>query len=228
LSNKSLGFCAAILAALAFTVPAAATEVLNTTYNGWLSTVTGSASEWNFSFPSSTYDTASGYNLNVANVAAYGTINVTGPDGGGYYLEKNSAYAGNNLALQSASDGIGSMDFTTQSAGLTAFLFGLGLTGNAAPITITLSDGETFTANPAINGTAFVGLSSATPITSFVLSTASGSQVQLDDFFAGVSNQPAAPDAPAAEVATALMIGGGLLLLGGIRKVYSNISAAKR
>jgi hypothetical protein len=70
----------------------------------------------------------------------------------------------------------------------------------------------------------FLGLSSATAITSFTLSTASGSAIDLTDFYAGGSNQQAAPPAPAAEVTTALMIGSGLLFFGARRRVFSNFS----
>jgi hypothetical protein len=93
---------------------------------------------------------------------------------------------------------------------------------------MTLSDGEIFTFNPTVGGTVNAGLSSATPITSILLTTTAGSQIELTDFLAAVSNQPAdtTPPAPAAEVATILMIGSGLLFLGAGRKVYSNLSRA--
>jgi hypothetical protein len=221
---KTTFFIAMIFAALTFAVPAVATEVLTSSYPAWFPTTTGSAPEWDFNIPNNTYDTASGYNLTVG---SYGPLNVTAPDGGNYNLQKGSYTAnGHSFAdLAGPGDGIGSMNFTTQPAGLTAIGIGLGITGNAAPITITLSDGETFTANPAVNGLAFVGLSSSTPITSFVLTTSSGSSVQITDFFAAISNEPASdPDAPAAEVTTALMIGTGLLAFGARRRVFSNLS----
>jgi hypothetical protein len=202
-----------------------ATEILTTTFNAWKSTTTGTGiAEWDFNIPNSTYNTSSGYNLNVG---TYGPIIVTAPDAGGYSLSKNQGYGGSSITLAGPGDGSGSINFAAPGIGLTDFMLGLGITGNAAPIIITLSDGEVFTANPSVNGAILLGLSSATPITSFALTTASGSQVQLTDFLAGISNQPAStPDAPAAEVATALMIGSGLLLFGGLRKVFSNVSAA--
>jgi hypothetical protein len=216
-------FGAIILAVATFSTKAMATEVQTASYSSWLATVSGAASEWDFNIPGNTYDTASGYNLSVG---SFGPINITGPDGGGYILTKDPGYgASNNIALEGASDGIGSMIFTTPSAGLTAFALGVGMLGNAAPVTMTLSDGESFTLNPAVNGNIFVGFSSATPITSFVLSTTAGSQVALTDFLAALSNEPGnAPSAPAAEVATAVMIGSGLLLFGARRKVFSNLS----
>jgi hypothetical protein len=43
-----------------------------------------------------------------------------------------------------------------------------------------------------------------------------------------MSNEPAdTGNSPTTEVATALMIGSGLLFFGGCRKVYSNLTAAK-
>ncbi len=213
---------AVIFAAVTFASQAGATEVQTTSYSSWLATVNGLATEWDFSFSSSSFNTASGYNLNAG---AFGPINVTGPDGGGYVLNKTSYGTSNYIALAGPGDGVGTMNFTAPSAGLTAFGLGVGISGTAAPVQVTLSDGEAFTLNPALGGTVFLGLSSATPINSFVLSTASGATVDLTDFFAATSGEPGgqAP-APAAEVATALMIGTGLLFIGAKRKVFSNLS----
>lgn len=215
-------FSAVIFAAITFASLAGATEVQTSSYNSWLSTANGLATEWDFSFPSSSFSTASGYNLNVG---VFGPLNVTGPDGSGYVLNKTSYGSSNYLALAGPGDGVGAMNFTTPSAGLTAFGLGLGISGTAAPVQVTLSDGEAFTLNPAVGGTVFLGLSSATPITSFVLSTTAGTTVDLTDFFAATSGEPAAQaPAPAAEVATALMIGTGLLFIGARRKVFSNLT----
>jgi hypothetical protein len=223
---KNTVVSALILAALTFTLPAGATEVVTTSYTSWTTTTSGSVAEWDFSIPFNTYNTAAGYDLNVG---SFGPVNVTAPDNGSYNLQKNPGYGpSNNVALQGPSDGLGTMNFVTPSAGLTAFSLGLGITGNAAPITITMSDGETFTVSPAVNGNAFIGFSSATAITSFSLSTLNGSSVNLTDFLTGMSNEPAdTGSSPTAEVATALMIGSGLLFFGGCRKVYSNLSTAK-
>jgi hypothetical protein len=225
---KTRVLCAALFAAAACASRLNATEVVTTSYAAWTATLTGSATEWNFSFPNGgSYSTAAGYSLSVG---SYGPIVVTGPDGSGYNLTENSSYydsaiSRNLQTLQGASDGVGSMVFTTPAAGLTAFGLGLGMQGTASPITVTLSDGETFTANPAANGAVFLGFSSATPITSFVLKTSNGSQVELTDFDAGGTNQTAS--APAAEVTTALMIGTGLLIFGARRRVFSNLSRSR-
>lgn len=222
MSSKK-GFLAAVAcAALSFALPAGATEILTTSYSAWFATTTGSVTEWDFNIPSNTYNTASGYSMTVG---SYGPINITGPDGSGFILQKNPGYGTHSyITLQSASDGIGDMYFQTPAAGITAFEIVVGITGNAAPISIKLSDGETFTASPTVGGLATIGLSSGTAITSFTLSTASGSQVQLADFYAGISTQPADVGTPTVECATAIMIGSGLILFGGCRKVYSNFS----
>ena len=220
---KNKLFCATILCAAAFAPRLTATEIVTTSFSAWTATLTDSPVEWDFAFPNGgNYSTASGYNLSVG---SYGPLNVTGPDGSGYLLNQASYGPSNSPVLQGASDGVGSMVFTTPAAGLTGFLLGIGISGNAAPVTVTLSDGETFTANPAVNGSVLLGLSSATDITSFTLTTASGSAVDLTDFYAADSNEPA-DTAPTAEVATALMIGTGLLLIAARRKVFSTFSNA--
>lgn len=225
---KNKVFCAVLFAAAACAPPLNATEIVTTSYSAWVATQTGTPTEWNFSFPNGgSYSTAAGYTLSVG---TYGPINVTGPDGSGYTLTEDTSYRVSGRSyqtLQGASDGVGSMVFTTPAAGLTAFGLGLGEIGTASPITVTLSDGETFTASPAVNGTVYLGLSSQTAITSFTLQTSSGANIELTDFFAGVSNESASAPAPAAEVTTAIMIGTGLLLFGARRRVFSNLSRSK-
>jgi hypothetical protein len=223
--KANLSIAAAIAAAMTFASTAGATEIVTSSYSAWLGTISGSATEGNFTIPNSTYDTASGFSLTAG---SFGPIAVTGPDGSGYVLNKDSySYGSYSLTtLQGAGDGVGDLKFTTPVAGLTGFLISVGISGNAAPISLTLSDGEAFSLTPSVGGMVTLGLSSATPITSFVLATSAGSEVQFADFWAGTSNEPAAPTAPAAEIATAIMIGSGLLLIGARRKVFSNISRA--
>lgn len=218
--RKAKILTAVFFAAITSAAQAGATEVLTSSLSAWSGTITGAKSEWDGNIPNNTYNTSSGYNLNVG---SYGPIIVTGPDGSGYNLSKN--YYGSFITLAGPSDGSGRLVFVTPAAGLTAFVLDLGITGSAGPISITLSDGEAFVANPTVGGLSLLGFSSATPITSFVLATSSGSQIQLADFYAGLSNEPA--PTPLAEVATALMIGSGLSLFGACRKVYSNVSTAK-
>ncbi len=223
--SQTRTFCSALFSVVMFAGLARATEVQTTSYSAWLNTVSGVKAEWDFNVPNNTYNTSSGYSLSVG---SFGPITVTGPDAGGYNLTKNPGYGPSNaVTLEGAGDGVGNMTFTPTGAGLTGFLLGVGISGNASPVTVTLSDGEVFTLNPSVGSNVFLGLSSATPITSFVLSTATGSQVELSDFFAAVSNQPADTPAPTAEVATALMIGTGLLFFGARRKVFSNLTSLK-
>jgi len=214
-----------LLAAL-FTAAVAAhlnaTEVVTTSYAAWTATVTGTPAEWDFSFSGgSSYSSAAGYTLNAG---TYGPLTVTGPDGSGYSLNENPTYfdsttSQNVTTLEGASDGVGSMVFTTPSAGLTAFSLGLGELGTASPITVTLSDGETFSVSPGVNGDVFLGFSSSTAITSFTLSTTGGSNIELTDFNAGASSEPE----PAAEVTTFAMIGSGLLFFLSRRRIVSSL-----
>jgi hypothetical protein len=207
-----------------------ATEIVTASYAAWTATVSGAPAEWDFSFSGGTsYSTAAGYTLNAG---SYGPLTVTGPDGSGYSLNENPAYFDSTTSqtvttLESASDGVGSMVFTAPSAGLTAFALGLGELGVASPITIALSDGETFTANPGVNGDLFLGFSSATAITSFTLSTtggsSAGSSIELTDFDAGASSQPE----PAAELTTGIMIGSGLLFFLARGRKFSSLFRAQ-
>lgn len=220
INTKVLG--ALLIAALTFVPRAGATEILTTTYSAWLSNTSGAVTAWGGNYSTgTTFNTASGFSMPVG---SFGPVTVTGPDGAGYNLSKYYDLAANSaIALVAANDGTGTMAFSTQPAGLTAFDFFLGVNGTPAPITITLSDGEAFTVNVSGAMTSF-GFSSATAITGITLSTTAGSQIALVDFVAGNTNQAGAP---AAEVATALMIGSGLLIFGGARKVFSNISTAR-
>jgi hypothetical protein len=221
---KNKLICAAIICSAAFAPRLTATEIVTTSFSAWTATLTDTPVEWDFAFSNGgSYSTATGYTLSAG---SYGPLNVTGPDGSGYVL--NEAYYGssNSPVLQGASDGLGSMVFTTPAAGLTGMLLGLGISGNAAPVTVTLSDGESFTVNPAVDGSVLLGLSSATNITSFTLTTTSGSAVDLTDFYAADSNQTDS-GSPTAEVATALMIGTGLLFIATRRKVFCAFSKAQ-
>jgi hypothetical protein len=203
---------------------AAATTIQTASYSAWTASLTGSPSESSMYFSSSSYNTASGWSTTIG---SYGTFVTTGPDNGAYTL--NETTYSNLSALVGPNDGAGNgILITAPTAGVTAGLLGIGITGSAAPVSITLSDGEMFTINPNVNGTSFFGYSSSAPITSVFVSTASGSAVVLDDLWAGVSNVPAdTPSSPAAECATILFIAGGLVFVGAKRKIYSNVTAAQ-
>ena len=222
-------FSALVLGALAVVPQVSATEIFTTTFNAWQQATTGPNSGGNVSIPNNgSYNTASGVTLTPT--GSYPTVVVTGTDGSNtYYLSGDgysTTYNGHSFSsnsLEAAGDGIGAIVFTP-SAGVTAATFFLGITGNTAPVTVTLSDGEHYTTTLSPGTSTFVGFSSSTPISSVSLTTVSGSQVQLSDFYFGTSNDTSTPTAPAAEVTTALMIGSGLLLFGARRKVFSNFS----
>ncbi len=226
MKTKTKILTAVAISVLALTPQLGATTVTSTTFAAWTGT-TSADSEWTFTFPNGgSYDTAAGYSLNTSS-STYGTTNVKGPNGSGYTLNEGTYVSGgrNYQSLQSASNGIGTMVFTAAAGGLTAADLGLGISGNSAPVTITLSDGETFIASPTVGGILVWGFSSSTDITSFTLSTTSGTSIDLADFYAGTSTETAA-ETPTVELATAIMVGSGLVLLGARRKVFSNLSRA--
>ena len=203
---------------------ASATTIETTSYSAWVASLTGNPSDGFAYVASGSYSSASGWSTTIG---SYGTFVATGPDGGSYSL--NQTYYGSSSAssLVGASDGTGGVNVSSVS-GVTGIMLGVGETSSASPITVTLSDGETFTINPTVGGTTLIGFSSSTPITSVYLSTAAGSAVVLDDLLAGVSNLPAStgPTSPASECATILLIAGGLVFLGAKRKIFSNVTAS--
>jgi hypothetical protein len=99
---------------------------------------------------------------------------------------------------------------------------------SSGTLTISLSDGETFSSGTSSLATppTFFAIALSQEITSFSITTTSG-QVFLDNLFWGNSNlaqevtsndPPPTDPAQAPEVATFLMIAGGLLLLFGSRR----------
>jgi len=137
----------------------------------------------------------------------------TGPDNSSYNLTGVTYHSLQSLA--GASDGVGVISVTAPSGGANALFLGIGSTGNT-PLTITLSDGETF---PGLSPGLF-GFSLSHPITGLTLSTTSGSQPVIDDFWYG--NSSLSQDAPTVEAATYLLMGGGLLVLIGARRKLRN------
>jgi hypothetical protein len=94
-----------------------------------------------------------------------------------------------------------------------------------SPITISLSDGETFALNPTVNGLGFLGLSNSPSSSSIT----ANSQSNVTGFLSAASPDTTGSTSakPSAEFAYAVMIGGGLFLFGARRKVFSNISASR-
>jgi hypothetical protein len=193
--------------------PAAATTITSTSFNGWKTGLTGTPTELDFSpiISGKSYSTSSGLTLKAIGNASIGFV-FTGPDNGSYSLTGFSYGTQNIQSLKAGSDSTAVMNVTTPAAGNNAIFLGLATTNNT-PVTLTLSDGQSFSSI----STAFFGLSISHPITWLTLTTSSGSAVILDDFYYGVSSLP--QDSPTSEGATMAMCGGGLLiLLGSMRK----------
>jgi hypothetical protein len=107
-----------------------------------------------------------------------------------------------------------SIALTMPSGGENALWLGLGNTGGSGgSLTLTLSDGETFS-TPSSGG---FGLSLSQPITSLTLSASSG-QAFIDDFFFATSALPQGNPSSAPEAATILLVSGGALILFGTRR----------
>jgi len=194
---------------------AAATTITSTTYSAWTAGLTGTPTELDFSpiVIGKSYSTASGLTLKAIGNSSIG-FNFTGPDNGSYKL---TGVSHNNFqSLEAGSDSTAVMNVTTPAAGDNAIFLGLATTNNT-PITLTLSDGESFSSIT----TAFFGLSISHPITWLTLTTTSGSAVIVDDFYYGASNLP--QDSAVSEGATMAMCGGGLLILfGSVRRKNTN------
>jgi hypothetical protein len=196
--------------------PASATTMTSTTFSAWTAGLTGTPTELDFSpivFGKS-YSTASGITLKAIGNASVG-FNVTGPDNGSYKLT-GFAYGSHNIqSLQAGMDSTAVMNVTTPAAGNNAIFLGLATTNNT-PITLTLSDGQSFSSITS----ALFGLSISHPITWLTLTTSTGSAVILDDFYYGVSNL--AQDSATSEGTTMAMCGAGLLILfGAVRRKHT-------
>jgi hypothetical protein len=193
------------------TGPAAATTITSTTFSGWKTGLTGTPTELDLSViqTGKSYSTSAGLTLKAIGNASIGFV-FTGPDNGSYKL---TGVSHNNFqSLQAGTESTAAMNVTTPAAGDNALFLGLATTGNT-PVTLTLSDGESFSSI----STAFFGVSISHPITWLTLTTTAGSAVIVDDFYYGVSSLP--QDSPTSEGATMAMCGGGLLvLLGSVRR----------
>jgi hypothetical protein len=195
------------------TGPAAATTITSTTFNGWKTNLTGTPTQLDFSPITSgkSYSTSAGLTLKAIGNSSIGFV-FTGPDNGSYSLTGFFYTSQNIQSLKAGSDSTAAMNVTTPAAGDNAILLGLATTNNT-PVTVTLSDGESFSSiSPAL-----FGLSISHPITWLTLTTTVGSAVIVDDFYYGVSNLP--QDSTTSEGVTMAMCGGGLLiLLGSVRR----------
>ncbi|MGI9074422.1 MAG: hypothetical protein ACR2JB_24620 [Bryobacteraceae bacterium] len=193
--------------------PSLATTMTSTTFSTWTAGLTGTPTELDFSpiVPGKSYSTSTGIALKAIGNALIG-FNVTGPDNGVYKLTGLSYGTHNIQSLQAGTDSTAVMNVATPAAGNNAIFLGLATTNNS-PVTLTLSDGQSFSSIT----TAFFGLSISHPITWLTLTTTNGSAVILDDFYYGASNL--AQESATSEGATMAMCGAGLLILfGAVRR----------
>jgi hypothetical protein len=210
-----------MLAAVA--APAFGTTISSTTYANWTGNITGSTTFVDVeTLPTGNYSTAAG-------VSDGGYI-FKGPDKTGWSLGVQTF--GNKTGIYGASDGAGGIQVTLPGTGQSAIYFYANTetsnTLNNSTLTLTLSDGETFTI-----GSGQFGLSISHPITSYELTTSAGQAAFLQWAYFGNSSLPQDGDSgtgtdqpPAAESATIALVGGGLLVLfGAKRKIASTFAA---
>jgi len=202
---------------------ATATTITSTTFPSWKTNLTGSPTEVDFSKVGfNSYNTAGGLNLSAVGNSSV-IFGFTGPDNGSFQLSGTS-YQG-LTALAGSTDSGAAINVTMPSAGENAVLLSMGST-SGTPLTLTLSDGESFSLSSGL-----FGLSISHPITSFVLTTTPGSQAVIDDLWYGNSsltqdqgsgNNPA----PDSEGATLILIIGGSLILFGVRRKFGSVVEA--
>lgn len=208
--TRNLRFVLALpVALLLFSVlPVSATSITTSSYATW---------------KSSTYITGSPTELNFTTIA-----NANYPSGDILYPTGNSSLAftftGSGLKGNSGNGSLSasSITLTMPGVGENAFLFGL---LGSTPFTLTLSDNESFTVtNPG--STPLFGIALSTEITSLTITTTSGSQVGVNDFFFATSALPqdtGNPSVPstASEGATVVLTSGGLLIFFGARRKWT-------
>jgi hypothetical protein len=216
--SSSLLFTAAMLCFGAHR--AQATTITSSTFANWKTSLTGSPTEADFTKISYvSYSTSSGISLpSTGNSSLVFTF--TGPDGSNWTL--NGVKYNNFTSLEGGSDSSAAIKIALPGSGDNAILLGLASVSNT-PITVTLSDGETFT----VTSNGLLGLSISHLITSVTVSTTSGSEAVINDFWYGTSslaqdtsgsgNASATP-----ECATMLLIAGGLLVVVGANRKFND------
>ncbi|MBV8551361.1 MAG: hypothetical protein JOY54_08680 [Acidobacteriaceae bacterium] len=209
-----------ILGLIVFVGDAGATAITSTSFAGWLQNASGAVDVFGNVPTSGTYNSSSGISLSNASHPTAVFI-ATGPDNGSWQLTAGlyTASGHNYPSLFGASDGRGNITVSTPAGGENAVLLSLATTAST-PITVTLSDGESFTPAAGV-----FGLSLSHDVTWLTISTTSGSKPVVDDleFATSTLTQDAAQQAsPSAEGATFALIAGGLLILiGGRRKLFN-------
>ena len=201
---------------------ATATTITATTFPGWKSALTGSPTDLNFQTVSYTsYNTSLGITLAAMGNPSIG-FTFTGPDGSGWALQGTS-YNG-YVGLAGSTDSGAAIKVTMPSGGENAILLSVAST-SGTPLTLTLSDGESFT----VSGGLF-GMSISHTITWLSLSTTAGSQAIIDDFLYGTSSLTqdgngggSQNPATTPEGATAILVAAGALILIGVRRKFGFI-----
>jgi hypothetical protein len=195
-------------------IPGLATTIQSTTYQSWMTQVTGTPTfEDVETLPTGNYSTVAGVND--------GSYVFTGPDGLGWNLHEQTF--GSTSGLYGASDGSGGIEVTLPGSGQSAIYFDANTETsnylNSGALTLTLSDGEAFN----ISSGQF-GLSISHNITWYKLSTTSGLAPFLQWAYFGNSALPAdgsggtGDPAPSSEAATVALVGGGILVLFGAKR----------
>lgn len=224
-SSRSYFLALALVLAGVSAHNATATAITSTTYGGWTAGLSGSATEANVGAISFTsYNDAAGLTLTAIGNSSLG-FTFTGPDNGLYQM--GGSTLNGYPALAGSTDAGAGLNIAMPSMGVNAFLLSIGTSGGT-PISVVLSDGETF-----VTSAGLFGVSISHPISSLLLTTSAGSAILINDFYFGASNltqDPIGGDGsgstgggdvtPSAEVATwVMMAGGGLFLFGAVRRV---------
>ncbi|MBV8811045.1 MAG: hypothetical protein JO033_20440 [Acidobacteriaceae bacterium] len=205
----------ALAACLVLTGRASATALVTNSYNGWLADINGNPIELNFNGVTTGHNySSSGITLNPFSGPQLPFV-FTGPDGSGSYLfgATFSQYSHYFVFLEGASDGVGSINMALPTGGENAVYLNVDSTNNTT-LSIQLSDGETFS-SPA--GPFGIALSQS--ISWLNISTVNGSHPLIDDFFFGTSNLT--QQSPTFEVATLFLIGTGLVVIAGARRMFA-------
>lgn len=196
-------------------LPEMATTVPSTTYSGWTSNVTGTPTFVDV-------ETLTQGHYNTSTGVTDDSYIFTGPDGSNWSLGVQTF--GNKTGLFGASDGIGGIEVTLPGSGESAVYLDVNTEANNAltngSLTLTLSDGETF----SVSSGQF-GLSLSQSITWYELTTSSGQSPFLQWAYFGNSSLPQDPGggggadpSPTPEAATLALVGGGILVLFGAKR----------
>jgi hypothetical protein len=198
-------------------LPSAATTIQSTTFANWTANVTGIPTFVDL-------ESLSLGNYNTATGITDASYLFTGPDGSGWSLGVQT-FSG-KTGLFGAADGKGAIDVTLPGLGQSAIYVAVNTEANNTlvngPLTLTLSDGETF----AISSGQF-GLSISHPIAWYTLTTSAGQAPFLQWAYFGNSSLPqdgngGGDPAQTPEAATLALVGGGMLVLFGARRKFIN------